>query len=61
MMEEVGIRSVRHLWHRRWEVGDVERKEVGWGGEDEGEEEVLVVLVVVAEERRRRKGRLGRR
>jgi hypothetical protein len=36
----------------------VERKDVGWGGEDEG---VLVVEVVVAEERRRWKGMLGRR
>lgn len=60
MMEEVGIRSVRHFEQRRWEIGWGERKEVGLlGGELEGEE--VVVVVEVEERRRRRKGMLGRR
>lgn len=52
------MRSVRHLWQRRLDVGCVERKEVGWGGDEDG---VLFGEVVMVELRRRRKGRLGRR
>jgi hypothetical protein len=58
MIEDVGMRSVRHLWQRRLDVGCVERKEVGWGGDEDG---VLFGEVVMVELRRRRKGRLGRR
>lgn len=57
IIELVGTRSVRHLWHRRWVIGCAERKEVGWGGDVDGE----VVETVVALERRRRKGMVGRR
>ena len=45
------------MWQRRWVVGWAVRKEVGWGGDVEGE----VVETVVALERRRRKGTIGRR
>jgi hypothetical protein len=57
MMEEVGMRSARHLWQRRFEVVWVERNEVGWGGDEEG---VLVGEALIVELRRRRKGRLRR-
>lgn len=59
IIDVVGMRSVRHLWQRRWEGGWVERKLVGCGGDDES---VLGGEVVVVEaELRRRKGILGRR
>lgn len=59
MIEVVGIRSARHLVQRRFVVGFAVRKEVGVGGEEEGE--VETVHVDCAELRRRRKGMLGRR
>jgi hypothetical protein len=58
IMLEVGTRSVRHFWQRRWAVGRVVRNEVGCGGEVEGD--VVVVDSLRAEERRR-KGMLGKR
>lgn len=57
-MEVVGIRSVRHLLQRRWVIGAGVRKDVGVGGDDEGEVETVEVDWV---ELRRRKGMLGRR
>jgi hypothetical protein len=60
IMEDVGMRSARHFWQRRCAVGRVERKEVGFGGDEEGEL-VEVVEVLMAELRRRRKGKLGKR
>lgn len=57
MMEDVGIRSVKHFWQRRCDTGRLERKEVGCGGEDEGEP----VEAEIVELRRLRKGILGRR
>jgi hypothetical protein len=60
MIEEVGIRSVRHFWQRRCEVGRVARKEAGSGGDEEGEP-ADVMDVLTAELLRRRKGRLGKR
>jgi hypothetical protein len=56
-MDVVGMRSMRHFWQRRVDVGWAVRKEVGWGGEDEG----VLVLVVEVLLRRRRKGIEGRR
>ena len=60
IMEDVGTRSVRHLWQRRCEVEVGLRYDVGCvGGELEGEAEEVVVCERV--EDRRRKGMLGRR
>lgn len=60
MMDDVGIKSVRHFWQRRCDMGRLERKEVGCGGEEDGEL-VEAVEVEIVELRRRRKGMLGRR
>jgi hypothetical protein len=60
MIEEVGMRSARHFWQRRCDVGRVTRKEIGCDGDEEGES-IDVVEVLIAELRRRRKGRLGKR
>ena len=60
MMEDVGTRSARHFWQRRWDVGCGVSKEVGCGGDEEGEL-VEVVDALIAELRRRRKERLGKR
>ena len=38
-MEVVGIRSVRHLLQRRWVIGAGVKKDVGVGGDDDGEVE----------------------
>lgn len=57
MMFDVGMRSARHLWQRRWEVGALEKKPVGCGGEDEG----VLAGDMVEFELRRRKDMLGRR
>lgn len=57
-MEVVGIRSVRHLLQRRWVIGAGVKKDVGVGGDDDGEVETVEVDWV---ELRRRKGILGRR
>jgi hypothetical protein len=59
MMDDVGMRSARHFWQRRCEVGRVVRNKVGCGGDEDGDVEAVDVLV--AELRRRRKGRLGKR
>lgn len=61
MMDEVGIKSDRHFWQRRCDVGVVERKEGGAVGGEEDGEVVDVVDVDVVELWRRRKGRLGKR
>ena len=60
MIDDVGIRSTRHFWHRRCEVGRVVRNDVGCGGDEDGDTVELVVSLI-AELRRRRKGRLGNR
>lgn len=60
IIEDVGMRSARHLKQRRWDVGCVARKDVGCGGEDEGEA-VEVVEVETEELLRLQKGLLGRR
>lgn len=66
IMEEVGMRSVRHLAQRRWEGWTIDGRKVGWfGGEEDGELVVEVEVVVVEERRRwrwrRRNGMGGRR
>lgn len=53
------MRSARHFWQRRCEVGRAVRKEVGCGGDEDRDVEAVEVLM--AELRRRRKGRLGKR
>jgi len=58
-MADVGMRSARHFWQRRCEFGWDVKKEVGWGGDEDGDVEAVEVLM--AELRRRRKGRLGNR
>lgn len=60
IIEEAGIRSARHFWQRRWEVGVRGRKRVGCGGEEDGSV-VEVVEELGVELWRRRKGMLGRR
>jgi hypothetical protein len=59
MMDDAGMRSARHFWQRRCEVGRAVRKEVDCGGDEDGDVEAVEVLM--AELRRRRKGRLGKR
>lgn len=64
MIAVVGIRSARHFWHCRCEVGGVVRRKGGArlaGGEDEGEVEGVVLGVVELRRRGRRKGMLGKR
>lgn len=60
MIEDVGMRSVRHFWQRRWAVDRSGRKNDGCGGEEDGEM-VDVVDVLMAELRRLRNGTVGRR
>jgi hypothetical protein len=63
MIEVVGIRSARHFVQRRFVEGARVRKEVGAGGDEDGDEEgeVDIVEADCVELRRRRKGMLGRR
>jgi hypothetical protein len=56
IIEVMGIRSARHFWHRRCEVVEEWRKDVGCvGGELDGEA-VEAVEFEMVELRRRRKG-----
>ena len=59
MIDDVGIRSARHFVQRRFDDGEEVRKDVGAGGEEDGD--VDMVEVDCAELRRRRKEILGRR
>lgn len=61
MMDDVGMRSARHFWQRRCDVGRAARKLVGCGGDEDGEAVVELVASLMTELRRRRKGRLGKR
>lgn len=58
IIEDAGIRSARHFWQRRCEVGCVTRKEVGFGGDEDGDADEFVVSLN-AELLRRRNVRLG--
>lgn len=60
MIDDVGMRSARHFWQRRYEFGCVARKDVGCGGDEDGDADEQVVSLDAAL-LRRRKVRLGNR
>ena len=60
MIDDVGMRSARHFWQRRCELGCVAKNDVGCGGDEDGDVTESVESLY-AELRRRRNGRLGKR
>ena len=61
IMLDEGMRWARHFVQRRFAVGVSVRKEVGVGGDDEGDALLEDVVEVECVELRRRKGMRGRR